>query len=78
MNKKGVLQFHNGEPVNYGVVISKTLAKEIILQDETTLEVIIGIDDTWKEGSVLYISALNKDSIYFNGTGYISKVFLKC
>lgn len=36
--QKGVLQFHNGEPVNCGVVISKTLAKEIILQDGTTLE----------------------------------------
>ena len=39
-------------------------------------EVIIGIDDSWKEGSVLYISALNKDSVYFNGTGYISKFSL--
>lgn len=36
--QRGVLQFHNGEPVNCGVVISKTLAKEIILQDGTTLE----------------------------------------
>ena len=36
--QKGVLQFHNSEPVNCGVVISKTLAKEIILQDETTLD----------------------------------------
>lgn len=36
--QKGILQFHNGEPVNCGVVISKTLAKEIILQDGTTLE----------------------------------------
>lgn len=36
--QKGVLQFHNGEPVNFGVIISKALAKEIILQDGTTLE----------------------------------------
>lgn len=36
--QKGVLQFHNGKPVNCGVVISKILAKEIILQDGTTLE----------------------------------------
>lgn len=36
--KKGILQFHNGEPVNCGVIISKAFAKEIILQDGTTLE----------------------------------------
>ena len=36
--QKGVLQFHNGKPVNCGVIISKALAKEIILQDGTTLE----------------------------------------